>query len=293
VQGARFELAKAYATGPSSPIEVSETELKNYLSLREVAGLSKSWIKRIKGWLTEYLNYTGWKVEQAKTLEFLKAKKGEYTVETYRKMLFQVRKFLDYLNVEWAKDIKAPPEPEYRPKRVTREDILETLNFFKEHPYFIQIRALILLGTSSGLRAEELYQLEPEDIDLENRIIYVKHEPEKGKTTKTGKSRIAFFNEEAKQALIEYLQFFNNGCNLRRLFGRTHLERAFKNAPIKVKDLRKFFSQEWDRRGGATSIKKILMGHSLKGDVDLNHYNAQSEEDLKGIYDKVEIKIGV
>ena len=42
-----------------------------------------------------------------------------------------------------------------------------------------------------------------------------------------------------------------------------------------------------DRRGGPTSIKKILMGHSLKGDVDLMHYNCQSEEDLKKIYDKV------
>ena len=29
------------------------------------------------------------------------------------------------------------------------------------------------------------------------------------------------------------------------------------------------------------------MGHSLKGDVDLMHYNAQSEEDLKRMYDKV------
>jgi hypothetical protein len=29
------------------------------------------------------------------------------------------------------------------------------------------------------------------------------------------------------------------------------------------------------------------MGHSLKGDVDLMHYNCQSEEDLKKIYDKV------
>jgi len=56
---------------------------------------------------------------------------------------------------------------------------------------------------------------------------------------------------------------------------------------LKVKHLRKFFSQEWDRRGGPTSIKKILMGHSLKGDVDLQHYNAQSEDDLKHIYDKV------
>jgi len=29
------------------------------------------------------------------------------------------------------------------------------------------------------------------------------------------------------------------------------------------------------------------MGHSLKGDVDLMHYNAQSKEDLKKIYDNV------
>ena len=46
-------------------------------------------------------------------------------------------------------------------------------------------------------------------------------------------------------------------------------------------------SKEWNRKGGPTSIKKILMGHSLKGDVDLMHYNAKSEEDLKQIYDKV------
>jgi len=28
------------------------------------------------------------------------------------------------------------------------------------------------------------------------------------------------------------------------------------------------------------------MGYSLKGNVDLMHYHAQSEEDLKRIYDK-------
>ena len=33
--------------------------------------------------------------------------------------------------------------------------------------------------------------------------------------------------------------------------------------------------------------KHMLMGHSLKGDVDLMHYNAQSEDDLKKIYDKI------
>ena len=74
---------------------------------------------------------------------------------------------------------------------------------------------------------------------------------------------------------------------MKKLFSQSHISRLFKDAPVHVKDLRKFFSQEWDRRGGPTSIKKILMGHSLRGDVDLMHYNCQSEEDLKKIYDKV------
>ena len=59
----------------------------------------------------------------------------------------------------------------------------------------------------------------------------------------------------------------------------------FSKTPLQVKDLRKFFSQDWDRRGGPTSIKKLLMGH--RGDVDLKHYNSQNIEDLKVIYTKV------
>ena len=96
-------------------------------------------------------------------------------------------------------------------------------------------------------------------------------------------------NKETKKALQEYLEFYESYDRLLRLFSNTHIERLFRNAPIKVKDLRKFFSQEWDRNGGSTGIKKLLMGHS--GDVDLYHYNAQNEEDLLKIYDKVRIEI--
>jgi len=72
-----------------------------------------------------------------------------------------------------------------------------------------------------------------------------------------------------------------------RPFNKHFISKLFKDSPIRVKDLRKYFSQEWDRRGGPTSIKKILMGHSLKKDIDLSHYNFQSEEDLKNIYNRV------
>jgi integrase/recombinase XerD len=140
---------------------------------------------------------------------------------------------------------------------------------------------------SSGARAEELYQLTNEDIDIENRVLHINHNPQNGQSTKTKISRISFFTEEAKQALDEYLTYFDSDVSLKIFFSKSHISRLFRNSPIMVKDLRKYFSQEWDRRGGPTSIKKILMGHSLKGDVDLMYHNAQSEEDLKQIYDKI------
>ena len=130
-------------------------------------------------------------------------------------------------------------------------------------------------------------QLTTDDIDLDNRIVYIDHNPKNGQSTKTKISRISFFNKETQKALNEYLTYFESDGQLKQLFSQNHITRLFRNAPIQVKDLRKYFSQEWDRHGGPTSIKKILMGHSLKGDVDLMHYNYQSEEDLKKIYDKI------
>ena len=146
-----------------------------------------------------------------------------------------------------------------------------------------------MLGATSGLRAEELYQLIPENIDLDNRIVYVNHNPSNGQTTKTGRSRVSFFTKETQLALQEYFNYFNNGSDLKELFSSSHIHRIFSSSKLKVKDLRKFFSQEWERNCGPTGAKKLLMGHS--GDVDLNHYNAQSNEDLKKIYDNVAIRI--
>ena len=196
-------------------------------------------------------------------------------------------RFLEHIKVEWARNIKLPTEPNTVPKRISGEDIVSSLSQFKGHPHYKQIKALILLGSSTGIRAEELYQLELEDIKLDSRTVSIIHDESTGKTTKTKHSRISFFNNETRQALSDYLEYFNNQSNLSKLFSQRHILQIFKDAPIQVKDLRKYFSQEWDRRGGPTSIKKILMGHSLKGDVDLMHYNYQSEEDLKKIYDKV------
>jgi len=266
---------------------VSKHDLNKYLATREVSGLTDIWVAEIKQWLIKYLEYVHWNVNEDISLVYFNILRKKYSTTAYRKKLYQIRKFLTYLGVDWAKNIQPPTELYYQPKRITINDIQITLNYFDGHEAFQKIKALIYLGISSGLRAHELYQLTRKDIDLEKGIVRINHDPRNGQTTKTKYSRISFINDNAKQALEEYLLIVNGLNQSTILFSERVCQNIFENAPIRVKHLRKFFSQEWDRRSGPTSIKKILMGHSLKGDVDLQHYNCQSEEDLKKIYDKV------
>lgn len=270
---------------------ISKDDFEKYLTLRNIENISNSWFCQCRTWLRNYLDFVEWRIDENKTLEYFKSLKEKHSVTYYRKKTYQIRRFLKYLKVEWADEIRLPPEPEYYPKRITKKDIKDTLSYFEEHKLFKQIKALVLLAASSGMRPQEIYQLRPEDIDIENRRIYIHHNPKNGQTTKTKRSRVVFFNTEAQEVLSDYLDYFNTNNGLKCLFGQSHISRLFKDSKVKVKDFRKFFSQEWDRRGGPTSIKKILMGHSLKKDVDLMHYNAQSPEDLKKIYDKVGISI--
>ena len=280
-----FKLGKREPTGEKQ--QISKNDFEKYIVRRDIEGLSSQWQSQCTQYLKDYLDVVSWKIDEDKTLAYYKQLKETSSVTYYRKKVYQIRKFLGYLKVEWASTIKLPPEPEYLPKRVSTDAIQQILSLYDAHQFFKQIKAIILLGCSSGMRAEELYQLTPNDIDLEKRIVHINHNPLNGQTTKTKRSRISFFNMDAQKALSEYLEYFNNGNQLKVLFCQSHLIRTFKDSPVKIKDLRKFFSQEWDRRGGPTSIKKILMGHSMRGDVDLMHYNCQSEEDLKKIYDKV------
>jgi integrase/recombinase XerD len=276
---------EAVPDNTSSPVEGNQ--LDEFIAFRQIEGLNERWIYHIRQFIIEYLDYTRWNIDKKKTLDYLNLIRRKHSTTYYRKITYQIRKFLTFLHLDWANDIHPPSEPIYIPKRISEKDINSTIFYFKDNQYLTQINALIYLGISSGMRAEELYQLTIEDINLDNRVVHINHNPQNGQSTKTKISRISFFNKESQIALNEYLTYFENDVNLKVLFSQSHISRLFRYAPIQVKDLRKYFSQEWDRRGGPTSIKKILMGHSLKGDVDLMHYNYQSEDDLKQIYDRV------
>ncbi len=268
-----------------TPVEPNKVD--EYLSLRKIEGISDRWMYGTTQILKKYLSYVDNKIDKSKTIEYIQHLQSTLSVSTYRKRVYAIKKFLSYLEVSWGTIIKLPPEPYYTPKNVPKQTIEDTFNYFKDSKYFPQVKAIIHLGKDSGMRAEELYQLREEDIDLSSNIVHINNG--NGQSTKTQRNRISFFTDDTKHILQEYINFYHNKSGLRCLFSKIHLERLFRKAPIKVKDLRKAFSQEWTRRNGNTSVKKLLMGHSLKGDVDLMHYNCQSEEDLKKIYDKIMI----
>jgi integrase/recombinase XerD len=272
---------------PGPLLRITPNSIEEFLTIIELSGVTTKHKKEVERALNNYAKYILFRIDKQKSLSYFKLILEEYSIKYYKKQMHSIKKFLLHLGIDWANEIVLPKDPINNIKRIDTRDIIHAINSFNNSKHPLQLKALILLGTTSGLRAEELYQLQPSDIDLENRIVIVNHNPKKGQSTKTGKSRISFFNSEAQQIISEYLNYFKDTNRLKQLFSQTHITHLFRGSPIKVKDLRKYFSQNWDRRGGPTSIKKILMGHSLKGDVDLQHYNAQSEEDLKRIYDKV------
>ena len=150
-----------------------------------------------------YLGFAGWKIDKAKTLDYFKNINNRHKVSSYRKKAYQIRRLLHHFGYGWDKEIKLLPEPVYMPKRIRRTDTPSTIEYFTGNRYYIQLKALTLLGATSGLRTEELYQLEANDMDFENRTVYVKHDPNNGKSTKTKQSRTSFFSEDTKKALLD------------------------------------------------------------------------------------------
>jgi hypothetical protein len=59
--------------------------------------------------------------------------------------MYQIRKFLAYLKIDWLDDIKLPKDPEYSPKKVTTEDIAKTIEYFQHGDGFKRHLTLIVI----------------------------------------------------------------------------------------------------------------------------------------------------
>jgi integrase len=257
-----------------------QEKLKQYLGLLALEQKSKHWLSCVNKWLNEFVQSVDVQ-NVSQVTEYLKNLQDKMHPVTYKKEFYQIRRFLrESLELNYLDKIRLPRVNAPLVKIVTNEDIRKTVEYFSNSKFYLRYRAFILLMSSSGLRPSEAWQLKLEDIDFVNRKIYIRVDAKHH--TKTGKARVAFFNEKTQFVLERYIKQNKN----RRIFNESHFSRAFRHAPLRVKEFRKFFSQEWTRRNGNHAVKEILMGHA-QSSVDAQHYLALSEEDLKRIYDKV------
>jgi len=240
-----------------------------------------------------FLEACSYQLDDNRIIIYIKQLKQQYSAETVRKHILAIRRFLKFINYPLADSIKIPNVPERRKTVIKPHHIRNLINEIDEKvkyaPLRLKARAAILLSATSGMRAEEVYKLSLDNIDLENRMIFIPAE-----ISKSYKDRITFFSEETKEILLAY---FESNPDPTKLFTKYSLRRAFDklNTSLRMKHMRKFFSQQSDRLGMPTAVKKILMGHVVGdddfvvvrgGDVDLSHYDFQDEEELKKIYDK-------
>jgi len=157
----RFELPwrQVPTSSPSSEensVFVRRKQVEEFISLREIEGICKGWIKTINRFLQDYLEVVNWIVTKDNTLEYLKTLQKNFSISYYRKRACQIRRFLLYLDCYWAECIKLPREPRQIVKRVTVEDINKTIQLFKNQPNGDRYVALTLLGATSGMRPKEM-----------------------------------------------------------------------------------------------------------------------------------------
>ena len=80
---------------------------------------------------------------------------------------------------------------------------------------------------------------------------------------------MTFFSKEAQEALQGYIPMAKSTPFVKDTLVKDFRKLNVKSGRIvlRMKHMRKFFSQQSDRLGMPTAAKKILMGHSLRGDV--------------------------
>lgn len=177
--------------------------------------------------------------------DFLASLKSDHTRDNYVKAIKTY--FRDFLGDPRANIFRLgspDPSPPWCPSKKQVQEFYNALEGIKE-------QALFLMYATSGRRKNEVLSLRLDDVDLEQRVI----RPNKSSATK--KTWHSFFNQEAQEALKEYLRVRSDPMGSERLFvmsSENHyamfkIAREKTGLPITPKPLRFWFANEMARLG--------------------------------------------
>ena len=207
---------------------------------------------------------------------------SEHDPSTYRNVLKALRRLIrDFMGMSDLMESFRVPHKGYRPKRIpSKEEIKAGFNALKTGKQ----RAVYLLYAITGLGTNELTSLKMENINFDKRMItpYV--------DSRTKRTWVTFYNEEAEKYLKKYLE--KHRSNDGRLFHFSSTSVGRMRNVIKEKTgihitpqiLRDWFCSEMGELGVADRYIDAFCGRVPRS-VLARHYTDFSPERLKRFYD--------
>ncbi|KUH34828.1 hypothetical protein APY94_00185 [Thermococcus celericrescens] len=252
-------------------------------------------IQRFLDNTTNHGEYWSFTVEDL--ISHLQKIQKQYSPSFYRKNVTYLKKLFRIAGIPLENHLKTPRYIGVDMTVITLRDVqnltktIQKLQLARDPELSDLIANKMILGllimATGGLRVYELTSLPLSYIDITKRTISVPPE-----VAKTGQPRMTFITPEVQALLRKYVKKYEPNPN-EPVISYFSLEKPFirkqelANQPIRPKHMRKFFSQEWDRRNGNATVKKLLMGHSIRGDINALHYSHHTPESLQRVYDKV------
>ena len=185
------------------------------------------------------------------------------TVYAFIRFLIE-RKVLGYELLERRIRIKLPDR---LPRAIDPEDIKQLLSVI-DH---VRDRAMILLLLRTGMRIGELLHTKVHDVDLNNHRILIYQ------ADKTGVGRVAYYSEDAKEALLSWLKtrnpfkenlFYGQGLSslaytgARRMFNKYLKKAGLSYSGFTLHCLRHTFATDLLNARMPLECLRVLLGHT-------------------------------
>jgi integrase len=213
-----------------------------------------------------------------------------YSPSYYKNALMALKVFFrDFMGLpDIVESFKFPNQP-FKPKHIVSKEQIKQFYECLETP---KEKALFMLYATTGLRRDEILSLKPENIDFGKRMITPNNH-----NGETKKSWVSFFNDEAEQALKDYLAA-KKPSKSQRLFPMQREEaiKLWKAARDKTsinitpQRLREWFCSEMVSKGVSDSYVDAFCGRVPKS-VLARHYTDFSPEKLGETYEKAKLRI--
>ncbi len=215
--------------------------------------------------------------------------KRKYSKNSLYLAVKAIRAYFKYKNLDTANKLTAPKRPKQMPKYLSEDEVKKLIEASSEDP---RDYAIISLLAYSGLRVSELCNLKIEDVDFNERVIYVH-------SGKGDKDRIVVVSPKVIEALQNYL--YTRDDDMEYLFAsqrsnqisrvqvfrivRKYAKKAGIKKEVTPHVLRHTLATTLLRRGVDIRFIQQFLGHSSVATTQI--YTHVDDALLKSIYDKV------